>query len=125
MADAKTALAGLAGALRARDVSGHSAEALASIRARHDEWAQSLQEPIAAWDGPGIHPGQACAVVGAVFGSEAVYCVDGGMTSLWAGLALPSTRPSSFHGILELGMLGVGIPAAVGARLGAPEREVV
>ena len=63
--------------------------------------------------------------MGSVFGADAVYCVDGGMTSLWAGLALPSTRPSSFHGILELGMLGVGIPVAVGAKLGAPERSVV
>jgi len=38
---------------------------------------------------------------------------------------LPSTRPSSFHGILELGMLGVGIPAALGSKLGAPSRDVV
>ncbi len=29
------------------------------------------------------------------------------------------------HSILELGMLGTGIPSAVGAKLGAPEREVV
>ena len=64
-------------------------------------------------------------MVGELFGREAVYCVDGGMTSLWAGIALPSTRPSSFHGILELGMLGVGIPAAIGAKLGDPARDVV
>lgn len=125
VADAKTALGGLVTALEGRDIAGHSPEALVNNRAQHDEWAQSLQAPIAAWEGSGIHPGQACAAVGAVFGPEAVYCVDGGMTSLWAGLALPSTGPSSFHGILELGMLGVGIPAAVGAKLGAPDRDVV
>jgi acetolactate synthase-1/2/3 large subunit len=72
-----------------------------------------------------MHPGQACAAVGAVFGRDAVYCVDGGMTTLWGALALPSTQPSSFHGILELGMLGTGIPSAIGAKLGAPTREVV
>jgi acetolactate synthase-1/2/3 large subunit len=47
------------------------------------------------------------------------------MTSLWAAMALPSTRPNSYHGILELGMLGTGIPSAIGAKLGVPEREVV
>ena len=39
--------------------------------------------------------------------------------------ALPSTRPNSYHGITEFGMLGTGIPSANGAKLGAPERDVV
>ncbi|HUO36496.1 MAG TPA: thiamine pyrophosphate-dependent enzyme, partial [Mycobacterium sp.] len=30
-----------------------------------------------------------------------------------------------YHSILELGMLGTGIPSAIGAKLGAPDREVV
>jgi acetolactate synthase-1/2/3 large subunit len=47
------------------------------------------------------------------------------MTSLWANLTLPSTRPSSYHSILELGMLGTGIPSAIGAKLGDPSREVL
>jgi acetolactate synthase-1/2/3 large subunit len=64
-------------------------------------------------------------VVGDVFGRDAVYAADGGMTSLWASMALPSTRPSSYHSIFELGMLGTGIPSAIGAKLGAPGREVV
>src|SRR5690606_250183 len=33
--------------------------------------------------------------------------------------------PSSYHSILEFGMLGTGIPSAIGAKLGAPSREVV
>jgi len=45
-----------------------------------------------------------------MFGRDAVYHVDGGMTSLWAALALPQTRPNSYHGIMEFGMLGTGIP---------------
>jgi acetolactate synthase-1/2/3 large subunit len=50
---------------------------------------------------------------------------DGGNTSLWANSCLPATRPRSYHSIFELGMLGTGIPSAIGAKLGAPEREVV
>jgi acetolactate synthase-1/2/3 large subunit len=63
--------------------------------------------------------------IGAVFGPDAVYTVDGGNTSLWAYSVLPRTRAHSYHSILELGMLGTGIPQAIGAKLGAPEREVV
>jgi acetolactate synthase I/II/III large subunit len=125
VAEARTALEGLAAKLRGRDIMSRDRTDLPARRRADTAWAQSLGEPVAAWPGPGIHPGQAIGLVGSVFGRDAVYCVDGGMTSLWAAMALPSTRPSSYHGILELGMLGVGIPAAIGSKLGAPSREVV
>jgi acetolactate synthase-1/2/3 large subunit len=86
---------------------------------------RGVRDQVMQWQGEGVHPGAACAVVGEVFGQEAVYVTDGGFSSLWAGMMLPSTRPSSYHGILELGMLGTGIPSAIGAKLGAPTREVV
>ena len=125
VAEARTALEGLAVKLRGRTIESQGRTDLEPQRKANQSWAQALREPITAWSGPGIHPGQAIGMVGELFGREAVYCVDGGMTSLWAGIALPSTRPSSFHGILELGMLGVGIPAAIGAKLGDPARDVV
>ena len=78
-----------------------------------------------AWSEAGIHPAQAAHVVGTVFGENALYVTDGGMTSLWAAWNLPSTKPRSYHGIMELGMLGTGIPSAIGAKLSSPEREVV
>ncbi len=64
-------------------------------------------------------------VLGEFFGRDAIYSTDGGNTSLWAALALPPTRPRSYLNILELGMLGIGIPSAVGAKLGNPDRDVV
>jgi acetolactate synthase-1/2/3 large subunit len=63
--------------------------------------------------------------VGRTFGREAIYVADGGFTSLWAHFMLPPTRARSYLNILELGMLGIGIPSAIGAKLGSPEREVV
>ena len=125
VADARTALEGLTAKLRDRKIASHGRTDLEPQRKAHTAWAEALRAPVAAWSGPGIHPAQAIGLVGNVFGRDAVYCVDGGMTSLWAAMALPSTRPSSFHGILELGMLGVGIPAAIGAKLGDPSRDVV
>lgn len=125
VAEARTALEGLTAKLHGREITSRGRSDLKAQRTAHTAWAQALGEPIAAWRGPGIHPGQAIGIIGSVFGRDAIYCVDGGMTSLWAAMALPSTRPSSFHGILELGMLGVGIPAAIGARLGDSSRNVV
>jgi acetolactate synthase-1/2/3 large subunit len=125
VADARMTLEGLAAKLSERKIASHFRADLEPQRKAHSAWEQTLRDPIAAWSGPGIHPAQAIAAVGNLFGPDAVYCVDGGMTSLWAAVALPSTRPSSFHGILELGMLGVGIPAAIGAKLGDPSRDVV
>ena len=125
VADARVTLEGLAAKLRDRNIASHGRTDLGLQRKAHTAWVEALSESIVSWTGPGIHPGQAIGIVGGEFGRDAVYCVDGGMTSLWAAIALPSTRPSSFHGILELGMLGVGIPASIGAKLGAPTRDVV
>jgi acetolactate synthase-1/2/3 large subunit len=125
VADARAALEGLTAKLRGRKVASHGRTDVAAQRTGFQAWAQAVGDMVAAWSGPGIHPAQAIGTVGAVFGRDAVYCVDGGMTSLWAGLALPSTQPNSYHGIMELGMLGTGIPSAIGAKLGAPAREVV
>ena len=98
---------------------------LARYRALDEEVRVAQATPIMEWQGPGIHPAHAVGTIGAVFGPDAVYTVDGGNTSLWAYSVLPPTRPRSYHSILELGMLGTGIPSAVGAKLGAPDREVV
>jgi acetolactate synthase-1/2/3 large subunit len=125
VADARTALEGLAAKLRGQRIASGKRADVTPARAAYGAWVQSMRESITAWNGQGIHPAQACAVVGEVFGRDAVYCVDGGMTSLWAGMALPSTQPSSYHGVMEFGMLGTGIPSAIGAKLGAPAREVV
>ncbi|MGB7737798.1 MAG: thiamine pyrophosphate-dependent enzyme, partial [Steroidobacteraceae bacterium] len=125
VADARATLEGLATRLRSRAIASHGRKDVATQRTSHDAWVKALGESVAAWSGPGIHPAHAIGTVGAVFGSDAVYCTDGGMTSLWAAMALPSTQPNSYHGILELGMLGTGIPSAIGAKIGAPAREVV
>jgi acetolactate synthase-1/2/3 large subunit len=125
VADARTALEGLCLKLRGRKIASQGRADLPSLRQGYGAWVQAIRDAVASWSGPGIHPAHACAAVGAVFGPDAVYVADGGNTSLWAALALPSTRPSSYHSILEFGMLGTGIPSSIGARLGAPNREVV
>ena len=101
-----------------------AAEDMARYREAFDAMRMLQAKPIIEWQGPGIHPAHAIGVIGAVFGPDAVYTADGGNTNLWAYALLPGTKPRSYHTILELGMLGTGIPQAIGAKLGAPERQV-
>jgi acetolactate synthase-1/2/3 large subunit len=88
-------------------------------------WWAKQREHVDSWSGSGLHPARAMQAIGRVFGRDAVYATDGGNTSLWAHWFLPPTRPRSYLNLLELGMLGTGIPSAIGAKLGDPEREVV
>lgn len=127
VADAKQALAGLVDHLHEAGVGERAgaAEDLARYRKAFEEMRMAQAKPLMEWPGPGIHPGHAIGVIGAVFGPDAVYTADGGNTNLWAYALLPQTRPRSYHSILELGMLGTGIPQAIGAKLGEPEREIV
>ena len=88
-------------------------------------WQEGLFAPVEAWRGPGMHPAHAMQAIAGVFGPDAVFATDGGNTSLWSHMFLPSTAPNSYLSILELGMLGTGIPSAIGAKLADPSREVV
>ncbi|MFQ5665194.1 MAG: thiamine pyrophosphate-binding protein [Candidatus Binatia bacterium] len=125
VADVKHALEGLARLLGTRQVRRRDGTDLARYRQAAQKWWDEQLASVRSWRGPGIHPAHALQAIGATFGPEAVYVTDGGNTSLWAHACLPPTRPRSYHNILELGMLGTGIPSAIGAKLGAPEREVV
>jgi acetolactate synthase-1/2/3 large subunit len=125
ISDAKVALAGIAEGLKTRGVEPKGREDLDRYQQLDREWHEAQFGVVEGWDGPGIHPGQAIEKVGEVFGDQAIYTVDGGNTAIWAYSLLPSTPPRSYHSILELGMLGTGIPSAIGAKFGEPDRDVV
>jgi len=125
LADARAAVEGLVQILDKRGVHREKSSNLERYRELDREARTAQLEAVAGWTGEGIHPARVMLAVGNVFGRDAVYTTDGGNTSLWAALALPPTRPRSYHNILELGMLGTGIPSAIGAKLSSPEREVV
>lgn len=125
VADLASAAPALAAALREAGARPCEPADVARYVAAEAQWREPEMAKIMAWSGPGLHPAHAMAAVGEVFGRDAIYVADGGNTSLWAYSVLPSTQPRSYHNILELGMLGTGIPSAIGAKLGAPAREVV
>jgi len=125
VADAKSALEGLLRVLKAKRAQPKGGEDMARYRTTAREWREKRFKSVTAWSGTGIHPAQAIQTIGKVFGADSIYIADGGNTSLWSLWFLPSTKPRSYLNILELGMLGTGIPSAIGAKLGNPAREVV
>jgi acetolactate synthase-1/2/3 large subunit len=125
VAEARSALEGLLRVLEKRGVRREETGDLARYRQADRRWRDEQSKAVEAWSGPGLHPAHAMQAVGRVFGSDAVYVTDGGNTSLWAHWFLPATRPRSYLNILELGMLGTGIPSAIGAKLGNLQRDVV
>ena len=125
VSDAKSALEGLLRMLKTERVRPKGGEDTQRYREVARKWWEERFAPIVAWRGPGIHPALAMQTIGKVFGADSIYVADGGNTSLWAAWFLPSTKPRSYLNILELGMLGTGIPSAIGAKFGNPAREVV
>ena len=125
VADARVAVDALVDELRARGTQRSDRGDLARYREADAAWWAAQFKDTEAWKGPGIHPAHAARIVGEVCGRDAVYVTDGGMTSLWTAWFLPPSAPRSYHGIMELGMLGTGIPSAIGAKLASPERDVV
>jgi acetolactate synthase-1/2/3 large subunit len=125
VADVRSSLEGLVRRLERAGPRRAASPELARYREAERAWWAEQERVVAGWSGPGLHPAQVMRAVGRVFGRDAIYATDGGNTSLWASWFLPPTRPRSYLNILELGMLGTGIPSAIGARLGSPERDVV
>jgi len=125
VADAGAALDGLLRLLEKRGVAREPSADLARYREVDRSIREEQTRAVLDWSGEGIHPIQVMLAVGQEFGRDAIYTTDGGNTSLWAALSLPPTQPRSYLNILELGMLGTGIPSAIGAKLAHPEREVV
>lgn len=125
VADAAHALPSLLRVLEKRGLRPANAAYLAQCREADAAWQSEAGAIVENWSGEGIHPAHAMEVIGRVFGRDAIYTADGGNTSLWAHWYLPPTRTRSYLNILELGMLGTGIPSAIGAKLANPERDVV
>jgi len=125
VSDIGSAVDGLLAELSAAPARANASADLLRYRQAESRWRETEFAAVEAYNGPGMHPAIVMRSVGRAFGPEAIYVADGGFTSLWAHFMLPATRPRSYLNILEMGMLGTGIPSSIGAKLGSPDREVI
>ena len=120
---------------------GDAAEVLERLTERirfsfHDEWAslarrydrvetEKVSEPeTAPAEGP-IHMGEVVARVAELSGREAIIVTDVGQNQLMGARYSRFAHSRSFISSGGLGTMGFGLPAAIGAKTGAPERQVV
>ena len=71
-----------------------------------------------------IAPQYVISRLGAIAGPEAVYAAGVGQHQMWAAQFVGYERPDSWINSGGLGTMGFAVPAAMGAKVGAPDRTV-
>ncbi len=88
-----------------------------TLRAERDEEARIDTRP--------MHPRRALAEIRKVLPQNAIVTLDTGNTCLQAADRLVHYAPRSLITPLDFGLVGFGLPAAIGAKAAAPDRPVV
>lgn len=88
------------------------------------EWKRKF--PLSYKDTPdAIQPQYVIEMLHEMTGGEAIITTGVGQHQMWAGQYYPFTRPRSFITSAGLGSMGFGYPAALGAKIAYPDREVI
>ena len=72
-----------------------------------------------------MHSSHVAAICREELRDDAVLVVDGGNTAVWAQSYHEVRVPHSLLSTYKFGMLGAGIPQALGAKVACPDRQVV
>lgn len=96
-------------------------------RARLRAWDRQSPLPLDGSPGePGrISPRYIIEQLGAKAGEQAIVTTDVGQHQMWAAQYFPNNHPRAWITSGGLGTMGFGFPAAIGAKIGFPERPVV
>ena len=126
VADARAALSLLAPRLR-RPAPGDAARAdwLARFREHDAIERESVIDAELGGAGPEIRMGEAVHALGVASRGRAIIVSDVGQHQMHAARYYRFALPRSHITSGGLGTMGFALPAAIGAKLGAPEREVV
>ncbi len=97
--------------------------------AKHDDWlaridAWKKKYPLAYGDGE-IPPQFVVEKICEATGGKAIIATDVGQHQMWAAQFYRYSAPRSFLSSGGLGTMGYGFPAAIGAKVACPERDVV
>ncbi len=73
----------------------------------------------------GVHPMKALQQIGRRMPADTIVVTDVGQHQMWAGRYLAIKEESLFLSSGGLGTMGYGLPAAIGAKVANPDREVI
>ena len=121
--DAKLTLAAILEGLRKTNPK-LDAERGRMIAQRKQEWDIEVGKTQAE-DGKPIHPARLLAEIIKVAPEDTIYVTDVGWNKNGAGQQLRVSRPNSFLTSGGMATMGFAPPAAIGAKIGAPDRKVV
>jgi len=113
-----------------RDVLAALISTVRAVGDLRDWWAQldALRETFPLgydWPADGaLAPQYVIERISALAGPEAIYTSGVGQHQMWAAQYVKYERPGSFLNSGGLGTMGFAVPAALGAKCGAPDRQV-
>jgi acetolactate synthase-1/2/3 large subunit len=123
--DARAGLAALAAELERLGPARAPHPAAVAHATETREFRRALAGSYTDIAGAPVHSGRLAVELAGLLPEDAIVCMDGGNTGLWATLALTIRRPRSLMWTGHYGHLGTGLPYAIGAKLAHPERTVV
>ena len=107
-----------------------TAEQAAHGAAEYEAWQATVAEwketyPVGYTTTPdGLSPQYVIERLGALSGPEATYVAGVGQHQMWAAQFVQYSRPNSWINSGGLGTMGFSVPAAIGAKVGRPDRMV-
>lgn len=72
-----------------------------------------------------VKPAYLLGLLSELAGDSAVYATEVGQNQIWAAKHLKMRKPRTFITSGGMGTMGFGLPAAVGAKVGGPDSEVI
>ncbi|WP_406677077.1 biosynthetic-type acetolactate synthase large subunit [Moorella sp. ACPs] len=97
--------------------------------AGHPEWLERIKTlrnnyPLTYGRGGEVRPQWVIERLGEMTRGRAIIATDVGQHQMWAALFYGYTEPRTFISSCGLGTMGYGLPAAIGAALARPDRQV-
>ena len=105
------------------DERGFKAPDLSAWYKQIDAWKEEF--PFSYQESPHILPQEAVKVLFELTDGEAIITTGVGQHQMWAPQHYDFKHPRSFLSSLGLGTMGFGYPAALGAKVACPDREVI
>jgi len=121
--DCKDVISDLIIVVRSEQDAGHRGD-FGQWRAQVARWEATFPLGYTADEGGPLAPQYVIERLGAISGPESVFVAGVGQHQMWASQFIQYERPNSWITSGGLGTMGFAVPAAMGAKVGQPQRTV-